>query len=141
LDLKGSEQTPLSRLGVETGLSDLSNLNEQFSLQGLEDALAAYGYTVQEQLSNLIEMARGAPAPSDRMRAMKEIRALIREVIEANQTQMTLTRKRESTDEFGNKVTEVATFAQRFRQQGAPSEAIKHDRGRLSETDADFDEE
>jgi hypothetical protein len=120
-------QTPLSRMGVAEGLKGLEALNDMFGLQGVEDALKEKGYTLQEQLGDLIELARNAPMPSDRMRAMKEIRGVLKEVIEANQTSVTLTRKRETTDEHGNRVTEVASFSQRFQGRSSPSSVVSHD--------------
>ena len=126
-DSKPSDNA-LARMGVEKGLAEsMPSLAEMFSLEGIETALATSGYSVQEQLEDLIDIARNGAKPSDRMRAMREARELIRDVLALYQTEMTVTRKQEYTDGSGNRVTEIASFSKRFQDRPAPSSLVDTD--------------
>lgn len=131
----GSEN-PLAQMGLTPAQSlALPNLNQLFNLEDLDGAVAASGWSAAEHASELIQIARGAAKPTDRMTAMRDLMKLVRESIEINKPQVTVTRKSEYINESGQKITDTVAFTDRYREAPAASHRIHSTYDELDEGD------
>lgn len=89
-----------------------------FSLEALEQAIDGAGWTAQEHVDELINIARTAPKPVERMTAMRDLLKFVHECIEINKPQVKMTRSVQSVDEQGNRVTDTVEFTSRYASQG-----------------------
>jgi len=107
----------LANLGLspEQSLS-LPNLNGLFSLDAIEAAVSAAGWTPEEHVSELIAIARGAAKPVERMSAMRDLMKFIHDCIEINRPKVVMTRKEEYVNAEGTRVTESVEFTSRYAQ-------------------------
>lgn len=109
----------LANLGLNQDQSlALPTLNSIFSLEAIEAALAATGWSPEEHVMGLIEIARNAAKPVERMTAMRDLMKFIHETIEINKPKVVMTRKVEHVDEQGNRVTDTVEFTSRYTRNG-----------------------
>lgn len=73
----------------------------------------------------LVQIARGAAKPVERMTAMRDLMKFIHETIEINRPQVTMTRKVEHVDEQGNRVTDTVAFTNRYSASTQASRRVQ----------------
>ena len=73
----------------------------------------------------LVQIARGAAKPVERMTAMRDLMKFIHETIEINKPQVTMTRKVEHVDQQGNRVTDTVAFTSRYASGAQASNRVQ----------------
>lgn len=73
----------------------------------------------------LVQIARGAAKPVERMTAMRDLMKFIHETIEINKPQVTMTRKVEHVDQQGNRVTDTVAFTSRYSAGAQASNRVQ----------------